>query len=66
MLKVKHRHNSLIVDGVLIQELIDNMDPIVGGHVGFSPYPAKLKIKYIEVREVDWEKRNRVICPNFK
>lgn len=47
-----HGHNFLLVDGVLIQELIDNMDPIVGGHVGFSPYSTKLKIKDIEVREI--------------
>ena len=38
-------HNFLLVDDVLIQELIDNMDPIVGGHVGFSAYCTKLKIK---------------------
>lgn len=58
-------HNFLIVDGVLIQELIDNMDPIVGGHVGFSPYSTKLKIKDIEVREIYWEKREQSYLPEF-
>ena len=58
-------HNFLIVDGVLIQELIDNMDPIVGGHVGFSPYSTKLKIKDIEVREIYWEEREQSYLPEF-
>ena len=58
-------HNFLMVDGVLIQELIDNMDPIVGGHVGFSPYSTKLKIKDIEVREIFWEKREQSYLPEF-
>ncbi len=58
-------HNFLLVDGVLIQELIDNMDPIVGGHVGFSPYSTKLKIKDIEVREIYWEKREQSYLPEF-
>lgn len=58
-------HNFLLVDGVLIQELIDNMDPIVGGHVGFSPYSTKIKIKDIEVREIYWEKREQSYLPEF-
>lgn len=60
-----HGHNFLLVDGVLIQELIDNMDPIVGGHVGFSPYSTKLKIKDIEVREICWEERKQSYLPEF-
>lgn len=58
-------HNFLLVDGVLIQELIDNMDPIVGGHVGFSPYSTMLKIKDIEVREIYWEEREQSYLPEF-
>lgn len=58
-------HNFLLVDGVLIQELIDNMEPIVGGHVGFSPYSTKLKIKDIEVREICWEERKQSYLPEF-
>lgn len=58
-------HNFLLVDGVLIQELIDNMDPIVGGHVGFSPYSTMLKIKDIEVREIYWEERGQSYLPEF-
>ena len=58
-------HNFLLVDDVLIQELIDNMDPIVGGHVGFSPYSTKLKIKDIEVREIYWEERVQSYLPEF-
>lgn len=58
-------HNFLLVDGVLIQELIDNMDPIVGGRVGFSPYATKLKVKDIEVREIVWEKREQSYLPEF-
>ncbi len=58
-------HNFLIVDGELIQELVDNMDPIVGGHVGFSPYSTVLKIKDIEVREIYWEERSQSYIPEF-
>lgn len=58
-------HNFLMVDGVLIQELIDHMDPIVGGHVGFSPYSTMLKIKDIEVREIYWEEREQSYLPEF-
>lgn len=58
-------HNFLLVDGVLIQELIDHMDPIVGGHVGFSPYSTMLKIKDIEVREICWEERQQYYLPEF-
>ena len=58
-------HNFLLVDGVLIQELIDNMDPISGGHVGFSPYSTVLKIKDIEVREICWEEREQSYLPEF-
>ncbi|MBE7010332.1 MAG: hypothetical protein E7418_02440 [Ruminococcaceae bacterium] len=58
-------HNFLIVDDVLIQEVVDNMDPIVGGYVGFSPYSTKLKVKDIEVREVCWEEREQSYLPEF-
>jgi len=57
-------HNFLIVDDVLIQELID-MEPFVGGHVGFSPYSTMLKIKDIEVREIVWEERQQEYEPEF-
>ena len=57
-------HNFLIVDDVLIQELID-MNPFVGGHVGFSPYSTKLKIKDIEVREIVWEERQQAYESEF-
>lgn len=58
-------HNFLLADGVLIQELVDNLDPIVGGHVGFSPYSTVLKIKDIEVREIYWEERVQSYIPEF-
>ena len=58
-------HNFLMVDGVLIQELVDNMEPIVGGHVGFSPYSTVLKVKDIEVREIYWEERVQSYDPEF-
>ena len=58
-------HNFLLVDGVLIQEMVDNMDPIVGGHVGFSPYSTVLRIKDIEVREICWEERVQSYDPEF-
>lgn len=57
-------HNFLLADGVLIQELIDG-DPIVGGHVGFSPYSTVLKITDIEIREIKWEPREQFYTPEF-
>lgn len=57
-------HNFLIVDGKLVQELIDP-NPISGGRVGFSPYSTKLKIKDIEVREIYWEERVQTYKPEF-
>ena len=59
-------HSFLFADGVLVQELVDNMDPIVGGHVGFSPYSTILKIKDIEIREIVWEEREQFYLPEFK
>ncbi len=59
-------HSFLLADGVLIQELVDAMDPISGGHVGFSPYSTVLKIKDIEVREIYWEERKQSYLPEFK
>ncbi len=47
-------HNFLVVDGVLVQELIDP-NPISCGHIGFSPYSTMLKVKNIEVREIVWQ-----------
>ena len=59
-------HNFLIVDDKLILEMVDNMDPIVGGHVGFSPYSTKFKVRDIEVRETKWQYREQSYLPEFK
>ena len=56
--------NFLIADGKLICELIDP-NPIKGGHVGFSPYTTKLKIKDIEVREIYFEDIIQKYDPEF-
>ena len=58
-------HNFLVVDGQLVQELIDPAPILGGGHVGFSPYSTILKIKDIEVREIVWEERVQVYEPEF-
>ena len=57
-------HCFMIADGQLITELIDP-DPIRGGHVGFSAYCTKLKIKDIEVREITWKPRTQLYDPEF-
>ncbi len=57
-------HNFLLVDGKMICELIDP-SPIKGGHVGFSPYTTKLKIKDIEVREICYESIVQEYEPEF-
>ena len=58
-------HNFLVVDGQLVQELIDPSPSLGGGHVGFSPYSTMLKIKDIEVREIVWEERIQKYDPEF-
>lgn len=58
-------HSFLFADGVLVSELVDNRDPIMGGHVGFSPYSTVLKVKDIEVREICWEPLEQSYCPEF-
>ena len=45
-------------------ELIDP-NPLKGGHVGFSPYCTKLKIRDIEIRKIYWEKRDQAYDPEF-
>lgn len=57
-------HTFMVVDDVLISELIDPM-PITGGHVGFSAYCTKLKIKDIEIREIYWEEFIQKYEPEF-
>ena len=54
----------MIVDGELITELVDPQ-PIKGGHIGFSAYCTKLKIKDIEVREIYWEEFPQTYEPEF-
>lgn len=57
-------HCFMVVDGELVSELYDPA-PIRGGHVGFSPYCTKLRIKDIEVREIKWEDFPQVYEPEF-
>lgn len=57
-------HNFLVADDELICELIDP-DPIKGGHVGFSPYCTKLRIKDIEIREICFETITQEYLPEF-
>ncbi len=57
-------HNFMVVDDVLVSELIDPM-PIKGGHVGFSPYCTKLKIKDIEIRKICFENLVQEYEPEF-
>lgn len=57
-------HTFMVVDDVLVSELIDPQ-PIFGGHVGFSAYCTKLRIKDIEIREIYWEKFLQKYEPEF-
>lgn len=57
-------HTFMVVDDVLITELIDPM-PIRGGHVGFSAYCTKLKIKDIKVQKIYWEEFIQLYKPEF-
>lgn len=57
-------HTFMVVDDVLVSELIDPM-PIFGGHLGFSAYCTKLRIKDIEVRKIYHEKFIQKYEPEF-
>lgn len=57
-------HCFMVVDDKLVTELVDP-NPIRGGHVGFSPYCTKLKIKDIEIREIYWEQFLQEYDPEF-
>ena len=57
-------HTFMVVDDILISELIDPQ-PITEGHVGFSAYCTKLKIKDIEIREIYWEDFPQQYKPEF-
>lgn len=54
----------MIVDGEMITELVDPA-PIKGGHVGFSAYCTRLKIKDVEVREIVYEDFPQSYEPEF-
>ncbi len=57
-------HTFMVVDDVLVSELIDPT-PIRGGHIGFSAYCTKLKIKDVEVRKIYWEEFIQKYKPEF-
>ena len=57
-------HCFMVVDDVIVSEVMDP-NPISGGHVGFSAYCTKLRIKDIEVREICWEKFRQTYEPEF-
>ena len=54
----------MIVDGEMITELVDPA-PIKGGHIGFSAYCTRLKIKDVEVREIVYEDFPQSYEPEF-
>lgn len=57
-------HTFMVVDDVLVSELIDPQ-PIKGGHIGFSAYCTKLKIKDIEIRKIMWEEFPQEYTPEY-
>ena len=58
-------HLFMVVDGELVSEYNDLVNPLKGGHVGISPYCTILKIKDIEVREIYWEEFKQKYTPEF-
>ncbi len=57
-------HCFMFVDDVLVSELIDP-NPLQGGHVGFSPFCTKMKVKDIKIQKIVWEKLVPVYVPEF-
>ena len=59
-----HGHCFMLVDDILVTELIDPL-PLVGGHVGFSPYCTRLKITDIVIQKICWEPFRQTYVPEF-
>ena len=57
-------HSFMVVNDELVSEMIDPQ-PIKGGHVGFSAYCTKLRIKDIQIREIVWEDFPQSYTPEF-
>lgn len=57
-------HSFMVVDDELVSEMIDPQ-PIRDGHVGFSAYCTKLRIKDIQIREIVWEDFPQSYDPEF-
>ena len=57
-------HSFMIVDGKMVTELVDPA-PIKGGHIGFSAYCTRLKIKDVEVREIIYRDFPQSYDPEF-
>ena len=57
-------HSFMVVDDVLVSEMIDPQ-PIKDGHVGFSAYCTRLKIKDIQIHEICWEEFVQTYEPEF-
>ncbi len=57
-------HSFMVVDDELVSEMIDPQ-PIKGGHVGFSAYCTKLRIRDIEIRKIYWEEFIQKYDPEF-
>lgn len=57
-------HAFMVVDGELVSEMIDPF-PLLGGHVGFSPYCTALRIRNIKVQKIKWEPFPQTYDPEF-
>ena len=57
-------HSFMVVDDELVAEMIDPQ-PIRDGHVGFSAYCTKLRIKDIQIHEIVWEDFPQTYDPEF-
>ena len=57
-------HSFMVVNDELVSEMIDPQ-PIKDGHVGFSAYCTKLRIKDIQIREIAWEDFPQSYTPEF-
>ena len=57
-------HSFMVVNDELVSEMIDPQ-PIKDGHVGFSAYCTKLRIKDIQIHEIVWEDFPQTYDPEF-
>lgn len=58
-------HCFMFVDDVLVSELVDP-NPLHGGHVGFTPFCTRMKVRDLKIQRIAWEEFKQHYDPEFE